>query len=313
MELIRGAHNLRARHRGCVATIGNFDGVHRGHQSVLRRLTAAAREQDLPSTVVIFEPQPAEFFAAGSPPARLTRLREKCMLLSDCGIDRLLVMKFDEALAALPAVEFVDRILLEGLGIKGLIVGDDFKFGSDRRGDFEMLRKLSAVHHFTMERANSFLADDDRVSSTRIRAALREGAIDEAARMLGHRYFIAGRVGHGQRRGREMGFPTANINLHRRASPLSGIFAAEVRGLGPVPLPAVAYVGTRPIIEDNGWILEVHIFDYDKDCYGRHLEVAFVAKIRDDLPFVSFEALAAQIAVDCRRARDILSVDQVTG
>lgn len=308
MELIRGAHNLRPRHRGGVATIGNFDGVHRGHQSVLRRLTTLAGERGLPSTVVVFEPQPAEFFATGEPPARLTRLREKFLLVRSCGVDRLLVMKFDQKLADLPAAEFVDELLLEGLGIRGLIVGDDFKFGSDRLGDFEMLRKLSAVHEFTLERANSFLAANDRVSSTRIRAQLRAGNLEAAERMLGHRYFIAGRVVHGQQRGRAMGFPTANLDLHRRTSPLCGIYAAEVRCLAERPLPAIAYVGTRPIVGDGRWVLEVHVFDFDADCYGRHIEVDFITKIRDDLPFVSFAALAQQIDADCRQAREILGI-----
>ncbi len=306
MEIIRGEHNLRPRHRGCVATIGNFDGVHRGHQAVLRALITKAKALNAVSTVVIFEPQPSEYFATGNPPARLTRLREKAQLLDDLGIERLLVMPFDAALASRPADDFVQRLLIDGLGVRGLIVGDDFKFGSHRSGDFAMLQRSAERHGFFINRADSFLTDGERVSSTSIRARLREGLIRDAEPLLGRRYFMSGRVVHGQKRGREMGFPTANLDLHRRASPLQGIFAAQVLGVGAAPAPAIAYVGNRPIIENSRWVIEVHLFDFAEDIYGRHIKVEFIEKIRDDLPFTDFETLSRQIADDCQVARRIL-------
>lgn len=306
MELVRGKHNLRPRHRSSVATIGNFDGVHLGHQAVLRKLFDCANAHGLPATVIVFEPQPAEYFAAGPVPARLTSLREKFMLFDRLGVDRLMVLKFDSSLAAMPASDFAQQLLIDGLGIRGMIVGDDFKFGSDRRGDFELLRRFAARFKFPVVRTDSLRADDERVSSTRIRAVLRAGNLRDAARMLGHDYFIAGRVVHGFKRGRQMGFPTANLPLRRSHPPLAGIFAARVSGLAAAALPAIAYVGTRPIVGGTRWVLEVHVFDYDEDCYGRHIEVAFVDKIRDDLPFESFAVLSRQIAQDCESARAIL-------
>ena len=311
MEIIRGEHNLRPRHRGCVATIGNFDGVHRGHQAVLKALIANARAIDAVPTVVIFEPQPSEYFATGTPPARLTRLREKAELLAALGIERLLVLPFGAALASRPADDFVQRLLIEGLGVRGLIVGDDFKFGSHRRGDFAMLQQSAERHGFFITRADSFLTAGERVSSTSIRARLREGLLRDAIPMLGRPYFMSGRVVHGQARGRTMGFPTANLDLHRRASPVHGIFAARVRGLGAEALPAIAYVGNRPIVPDSRWVIEVHIFDFAGDIYGRHLQVEFFEKIRDDQPFTDFDTLARQIAEDCIAARRLLDAGKL--
>ena len=303
MEIIRGEHNLRSRHRGCVATIGNFDGVHRGHQAVLRALLREAAAVAAVPTVVVFEPQPSEYFSSAAPPARLTRLREKAALLADIGIERLLVLPFNAALAAWPAEDFVQRLLVDGLGVKGVIIGDDFKFGSDRSGDFAMLQRWGATCGFFIRRADSFLTAGERVSSTSIRQLLRDGLLRDALPLLGRPYSMSGRVVHGQRRGREMGFPTANLDLHRRASPVQGIFAARVRGIGDEARPAIAYVGNRPIVSGSKWVLEVHLFDFSGDLYGKRITVDFVDKIRDDLPFTTFEALAVQIAEDCVEAR----------
>ena len=308
MEIIRGEHNIRPRHRGCVATIGNFDGVHRGHQAVLAALLDKARAGDAKATVVLFEPQPAEYFARAAPPARLTRLREKAQLLACLGVEQLLVLPFDQQMASRPADEFVRRCLIEGLDIRGLIVGDDFKFGSHRSGDFRLLQRFAETHGFAIDRAESFIEAGERVSSTGIRGLLREGRLREVVPLLGRRYFISGRVVHGQKMGREMGFATANIDLHRCASPLQGIFAANVRGIDRVPLPAIAYVGSRPIVNGTRTVLEVHLFDFDRDLYGRYLQVDFVDKIRDDLPFTDFDALSRQIARDCDVARRLLAV-----
>jgi len=276
---------------------------------VIAALQDRARASGAKSTVVLFEPQPAEYFARAAPPARLTRLREKAELLAGLGVDQLLVLPFDQQLASRPADEFVQRCLIDGLDIRGLIVGDDFKFGSHRSGDFRLLQRFAETHGFSIDRAESFIEAGERVSSTGIRGLLREGRLAEAVPLLGRRYFISGRVVHGQKKGREMGFATANINLHRLASPLHGIFAARVRGIDDVALPAIAYVGYRPIVNGTRAVLEVHLFDFDRDVYGRYLKVEFIAKIRDDLPFTDFEALSRQIARDCEDARRLLAAD----
>lgn len=308
MDIIRGEHNIRPRHRGCVATIGNFDGVHRGHQAVIAALKERARASGARATVVLFEPQPAEYFARAAPPARLTRLREKAELLAGLGVEQLLVLPFDQQMASRPADEFVSRCLIEGLDIRGLIVGDDFKFGSHRSGDFRLLQRFAETHGFSIDRAESFIEAGERVSSTSIRGLLREGRLAEVVPLLGRHYYIAGRVVHGQKKGREMGFATANIDLHRLASPLHGIFAARVHGIDDgVALPAIAYVGYRPIVNGTRAVLEVHVFDFDRDVYGRYLTVDFHAKIRDDLPFTDFDALGRQIARDCDDARRLLA------
>ncbi len=303
MELIRGAHNLRPHHRGCVATIGNFDGVHLGHQMVLDHLNACARRAGVPATVIVFEPQPSEFFRPERAPARLSRLREKALLLKRCAIDRLVVMRFDAELAAESGEAFVDRILVRGLGVRYLVVGDDFKFGKQRNADFSILQNLAVRYGFEVDRTSALLSSGERVSSTAVRALLASGDLDDATQMLGRRYFIAGRVVHGKHNGRTIGFPTANVDLHRAHTALEGIFVVTVRGLGEYALDGVGYVGSRPIIADPKFVLETHIFDYDEDCYGRYIEVDFIAKLRSDVAFESFEALREQIALDCEHAR----------
>ncbi|MSR14409.1 MAG: bifunctional riboflavin kinase/FAD synthetase [Gammaproteobacteria bacterium] len=306
MEVIRGAHNLRTAHRGCVATIGNFDGVHRGHQAVIRKLLELAARSSLPAIVVVFEPQPAEFFGGANAPARLTNFRDKCALLAQYGVDRLLVLRFNAQLASLTAAEFIQQILIEKLAINGLIVGDDFKFGCDRGGDFSTLQRFAAKFAFTLDYTSSFLTNSERASSTRVRAALHAGDFSEVNELLGHSYRVSGIVVHGNKNGRAMGFPTANLNLNRRRSPLQGIFAAQVNGLGPQLRPAIAYVGTRPILGGEKFVLEVHLFDYAEDFYGRHIGVNFTHKVRDDLPFTDFDALSRQIALDCVIAKKLL-------
>lgn len=310
MQIIHGLHNLRPAHRGCVATIGNFDGVHRGHQAVIKNLLLQARSSKLPATVIVFEPQPAEYFAGPAAPARLTTLRDKCLLLAHYEVERLVMLRFDAALASLTAAQFIQGVLIDALGIKGLIVGDDFKFGCDRGGDFSLLQAFAGECDFQLAHTNSFMAHDTRASSTRVRAALDVGDFATVAELLGHPYQISGRVVHGNENGRKMGFPTANLNLSRRRSPLHGIYAAKVAGLGATAREAIAYVGTRPILGGEKFVLEVHIFDYDEACYGQHIAVEFLHKIRDDLPFTSFAALAHQIALDCACARELLRGDR---
>ncbi len=309
MQLIRGRQNIRPEHHGCVATIGNFDGVHLGHTEIIKRLKKHAAALGLPSVVILFEPQPAEYFARGRVPARLSRFREKFRLIRERGVDRLLVLRFDQQLAAYSPQRFVEEFLVQRLGIKALIIGDDFRFGSGRGGDFTLLHDLAERHGFSLEQTPPFLFIGKRISSTYVRYLLRHGYMGEAERMLGHPFCIEGRVVEGHKQGREWGFPTANIDLHRMASPVAGIFAVRVHGLGDEPRIGVGYVGDRPIIEDPRFVLEVHIFDYDEDCYGRHITVQFCDKIRDDIHFDSFAAMAEQIARDCEVARERLTFE----
>ena len=309
MQLIRGRHNIDATHHGCVATIGNFDGVHLGHTEIIKRLKQHARNQGVPSLVIIFEPQPAEYFARGKVPARLTRFREKFRLIAARGVDRLLVLRFDRALASLSPQAFVETLLVDKLGIRALIIGDDFRFGSGRGGDFKLLHDLAERHHFLLEQTPPFLFIGKRISSTYIRYLLRHGYMKEADRMLGHPYCIEGKVVHGHKQGRAWGFPTVNIDLHQHGAPLAGIFAVRVHGLGPTARMGVGYVGNRPIIDDPRYVLEVHIFDFDEDCYGKRISVQFCDRIRDDLHFDSFAAMAEQIGRDCIAARERLTFE----
>ena len=309
MRLIRGLHNLRPEDRGCVATIGNFDGVHLGHRAVFRRLLARGRALGLPATVITFEPQPMEFFAPDRTPARLTRLREKLKALQDCGIARVMLLEFGPRLAAVPALDFVQRLLLEGLRVRYLLVGDDFRFGYGRTGDYALLRTMGAAADgagFEVEDQHTVTQGEERISSTRVREALARGDLEQARHLLGRPYRMQGRVGHGDRRGRTIGFPTANLDLHRRVSPLLGVFAVWVHGLGDNPRPGVANIGTRPTVGGQGCRLEVHLFDFDQDLYGRHLEVEFCLKLRDEQRFDSFAALRRQIALDAAAAREFL-------
>lgn len=304
MQIIRGLHNLRAEHRGCIATIGNFDGVHLGHQAVFDHLRLKAAEFELPATVVTFEPQPMEFFAPERAPARLTRLREKLRAIENAAIDRVVLLEFGPKLAGMPAAAFVQELLVAGLDVRYLFVGDDFRFGKGRSGDIDLLRGVGREHGFEVENMNTFLVAEERVSSTRIREALARGDLQQAAHYLGRPYRICGRVAHGDKRGRTIGFPTANIDLHRRVSPLRGVFAVTVTGLGAVLVPGVANIGTRPTVEgDTRYLLEVHLFDFDREIYGEHVEVEFRHKLRDEKKFESFDALRQQILRDASQAR----------
>jgi riboflavin kinase/FMN adenylyltransferase len=307
MHLIRGLHNLTPAMRGCAATIGNFDGVHLGHQAVLGQLAERAADLGLPTTAIIFEPQPQEYFAPDQAPPRLTRFREKWMALRRYSIDRVLCLRFDRAFAELTAAEFVQRVLVDGLGVRYLVVGDDFRFGKDRSGDFDYLVEAGQREGFQVVHMHSFEQDGARVSSTRIREALRAGNITVAEQMLGRSYRMLGRIAHGDKRGRTIGFPTANLFLHRHSTPVQGVFAVEMYGLDKEPLPGVANVGTRPTVDGTRSLLEVHLFDFSGDIYGRHVAVDFVYKIRDEKRFDSFPELKAQIEQDAQQARDFFA------
>ncbi|TDF78615.1 bifunctional riboflavin kinase/FAD synthetase [Pseudomonas sp. H9] len=303
MQLVRGLHNLRPQHRGCVATIGNFDGVHRGHQAILARLRERAEALGVPSCVVIFEPQPREYFAPDAAPARLARLRDKVALLAAEGVDRVLCLAFNQRLSKLSAAEFVDTILVDGLGVKHLEVGDDFRFGCDRVGDFEFLQQAGLSQGFTVEAAQTVEQEGLRISSTQVRNALAKADFALAERLLGRPYQITGRVLHGQKLARQLGTPTANIQLKRRRVPLTGVYLVSVE-LDGKAWPGVANIGVRPTVSGDGSAhLEVHILDFAGDLYGRRLTVEFHHKLRDEQRFASLEALKSAIDADIAAAR----------
>jgi riboflavin kinase/FMN adenylyltransferase len=304
MELLRGLYNLRDARHGCVATIGNFDGVHRGHQAVIEQCSQQAARLGLPVTLITFEPQPGEYFHPESAPARLTRLREKIKVLDQCGVARILCLPFNARLAALEPETFIREILVEGLGVKYLVVGDDFRFGKDRAGNFSLLQQAGERHGFEVASMHTYCLGNDRVSSTRVRDALLRGDLITAATLLGRTYAMSGRVAHGDKRGRTTGFPTANVFLHRTASPVAGVFAVEMEGVDDAPVAGVANVGCRPTVGGTRALLEVHLFDFDRDIYGRHVQVSFLKKIREERRFDSFQALQEQIRLDASEAKD---------
>lgn len=301
--LVRGAHNLRPRHRPCVATIGNFDGVHRGHRAVLAALGEAAARYQLPATVITFEPHPREYFAPERAPGRLTRLRDKLRLLAAAGAERVLCLRFDARLAQQSAENFIAQLLVEALGVRYLMVGDDFRFGRGRRGDFSLLAAAAREYGYELARMPTVNHGGERVSSTRVREALAAGALDTAAELLGGRYRVTGRVARGEALGRELGWPTANLRFGRWPPPMRGIYTVAVHGLG-APRPAVASLGTRPTVHGRETLLETHLLDFQGDLYGRHIGVEFLAHQRDETRFDDLEALREQIARDADVARD---------
>jgi riboflavin kinase / FMN adenylyltransferase len=309
MEFIRGLHNLERQRKECVATIGNFDGVHLGHHAVLDQVKENAKKLGLLSAVVIFEPQPIEYFAPDKAPSRLTRLREKLQQFSTHDIDRVVCLRFDEKMANLSAMEFVDEILLGALAVNKLIVGDDFHFAKDREGDYQYLLNAAKEKNFEVMMTQSFTSESERVSSTLIRQALANGDMIKATRLLGRPYRISGRVVHGDKRGRELGFATANIELHRYLSPVKGIFSGRVYGVGDQAHDAVVYVGSRPVYDGKRVILEVHLLDFDDDLYGRHLQVELLEKLRGEGNFSSEEELVQQVQKDIEAARQSLKLN----
>ena len=302
MHLIRGLHNIRAQHKGCVLTIGKFDGVHLGHHAVLRNLQDKARELNLPSAVMVFEPQPEEVFSPEHAPARLSRWRDKYEAMRDIGMDRLYCVHFTRRFAQQSATAFIKDILVEQLGVKFLVVGDDFRFGCGREGDFAMLQAAGAEYGFSVVNTASFRLADCRISSTAIRAALANNDLDLAKQMLGRDFQIKGRVVHGQKKGRTIGFPTANVNLKRAKPPVVGVFAVSVR-IGSDTHHGVANIGTRPTVSGDDALLEVHIFDFHDDLYGHVIEVNVLQPLRDIKKFATFAELKQQIEEDARQAR----------
>ncbi len=286
-----------------VLAIGNFDGVHLGHVALMAQLVDASERHGLAPAVLTFEPHPREFFAPHSAPARLTTLREKLELLAETGVCQAMVCPFNAAFAALSAEQFIEQVLVQALQVKHLIIGDDFRFGRGRTGDFALLQEAGRRYGFSVESMQSVTVDGERVSSSGVRRALADGDMAHAARLLGRPYVIDGRVAHGDKIGRQLGFATANIRIRHNPLPMTGVFAVEVGGLGAEPRAAVANLGIRPTVGGTRPLLEVHLFDFDRDIYGTHISVRFVHKLRNEQRFPNLDALKAQIAADAAAAR----------
>jgi riboflavin kinase/FMN adenylyltransferase len=309
MRLIRGIHNLHSAQRGCVATIGNFDGVHLGHQRILAQVIQEARARQALATVMLFEPQPQEFFAPDRAPARLTSLRDKLIALRDCGVDQVLCARFDSAFRSLSAEAFVRELLVRGLDVRYLVVGDDFRFGCGRDGDFQYLRAAGERFGFQVTDTATREVDGERVSSTRVRAALHAGDFALVARLLGRPYSISGRVRHGDKIGRTLGVPTVNLALKRAVSPLNGVFAVSVDGPGFTGAPGAANMGTRPSVNGTENRLEVHLLDYSGDLYDAHLTVHFHRFVRAEEKFASLDELQAAIWRDLAQVQAFFNQD----
>ena len=302
MVIRRGFEPCRDADPGRAVSIGNFDGLHLGHQAILALLRERGRELRLPTAVVCFEPQPKEHFTPDAAPARLMRLRDKAEGIAAAGVGELRVLRFDARLAKLGAVEFIERVLVGALRTRHVVIGEGFRFGNARGGDAATLRRAG----IKVDAVAATLSGGQPVSSTRVRELLAAGRMDEARALLGRDFRISGRVIEGQKLGRELGFPTANLRLHRRVSPVAGIFAVRVSGAGLACHAGVASVGTRPTVGGTAWLLEAHVFDREATLYGARLDVDFVAKLRDEVRFDNVEAMTAQMHDDARLARELL-------
>ncbi|MFQ1047558.1 bifunctional riboflavin kinase/FAD synthetase [Avibacterium paragallinarum] len=314
MQLIRGLNHLPpALQQGCALTIGNFDGVHLGHRAVLRHLREKATALSLPMVVMLFEPQPSEYFMGDKAPPRLMRLRDKLSALADLGVDYVVRIKFDRAFASLSAEQFIQEYLVQRLKVKFLSIGDDFRFGAGRQGDFALLQQAGEKYGFTVEDNCSFQLNEQRISSTAIRQALAEDDLAHAQQLLGKPYCIYGRVVQGNKLGRTIGFPTANIRLQRQVNPVKGVYAVKAKLPNGAEYKGVANIGRRPTINGVKQLLEVHLFDFKQDIYGQPLQVELCDKIRDEVKFPSFDALKEQIAKDVEVAKDYFSQAKRTG
>jgi len=305
--LFRDATGPSLSPRGSVVCVGAFDGVHLGHRALLERVTSRARVQGLTACAISFAPIPREFFARGAPVPRLASVREKIERIGDAGIDRLLLLRFNAALAAMEAEDFVTRVLRERCGAREIWVGADFRFGHARRGDVALLKKLGARDGFAVETLGDVTVDGERVSSSAIRTHLSNGEFASASRLLGRAFSIGGHVVRGAQLGRKLGYPTANVRLGRRVSPVGGIFAVRVLGIERQAMPGVASLGIRPTVNGTEPLLEAHLFDFDGDLYGKRSDVEFVAKLRDEAKFADLDTMVKQIGRDAAEARAILA------
>ncbi len=297
----------------CALTIGNFDGVHRGHQALLKKLVSKAKELNVQSCVMTFEPHPIEYFSPNKAPTRISGLRDKLSALAKMGIDKVLVIHFNQTFANLSPDEFVQKVLLDGLQVKYVLIGDDFHYGSKRAGSFSDLQSAGLQHGFVVEQMHTLSENNERISSSAIREALFKGDMGRAKQLLGRPYTFSGHVQHGQKLGRNLGFPTLNIaianKLHKRKPSAQGIFIAQVHGLGDNPLPAVASLGQRPTVDDSGrYLLEVHIFNFEQQVYGKLVEIELIQKIRDEEKYNNLEILKKAIAEDAVTAKNYFEI-----
>jgi riboflavin kinase/FMN adenylyltransferase len=301
MLILRGLHSPGKQ--PIALTIGNFDGVHLGHQALLDRLKETARARGLPAAVLVFEPHPREFFTPLQAPARLTNMREKLELFFELGLDRVHVCRFNSSFSRMSAADFI-HALHEKLAVRFALIGDDFRFGSGRSGDFALMEKIGAQHGFAVQAMHTVLHDGIRISSTAVRTALAEGNMRMAQRYLGRPYSISGRVEHGDGMGHKLGFPTANIQLKHNRPPLAGIFVVRMQGDDLPPMNGVASLGVRPTVRQDGRaVLEVHLFDFAREIYNRHMRVDFLHKLRDEEKYPDVETLKRQIALDVSNAK----------
>lgn len=312
MKVIRGIPPV-ANWTPCALTIGNFDGVHRGHQALLKKLVTTAKAQNLQSCVMTFEPHPIEYFAPEKAPSRILSLRDKLEALAKVGIDQVLVVHFNQHFASLSPEEFVKTILVQGLQVKSILIGDDFHYGAKRAGNFSSLQEAGKAGGFSVERMDTLMESNERISSSAIRTALEQGDLEQARQFLGRPYMLSGHVLHGQKLGRSLGFPTLNISLanklHRRKPAAQGIFIAQVHGLSDNPLPAVASLGQRPTVDDSGrYLLEVHIFNFNQSVYGKLVQIELIEKIRDEKKYNDLEALQNAIWQDALAAKNYFEI-----
>jgi len=311
MQVIRGAYNCQEKHQNGVLTIGNFDGLHLGHQKILQQLQAEADKHHTHSCLMTLEPLPREYFAKGKPSApRLMSRSEKTRTLNSVDEtlrpDYLLFLRFNQSLASMSASDFIETILVGRLKVKAVIIGDDFRFGCDRKGDFSLLQQYGEKHQFTVQKMDSHCLESQRVSSSLIRQALANDALAEADKMLGRPYTICGHVNHGDKRGRDIGFPTANIHLQRTETPLKGVYSVTMHSQKYGDVAGIANLGRRPTFNGERVQLEVHLFDFEQTIYGELVCISFQHKIRDEIKFESFDDLKQQIKTDCERAKRLL-------
>ena len=314
MHLIRGLSHLEPFKNGCVLSIGNFDGLHLGHRAVIKKLAERGEALGLPVVIMTFEPQPLEYFLGDNAPSRLMCLREKVIEFTKLPVDNLLMVRFNRYFANCDAEQFIDDILINKLNVKHLVIGDDFHFGKARRGNFAMLKEKGKLYGFSVEDTGSCQIAGLRISSTLIRDALGAGDLMQAEKLLGHCYSVCGRVAHGEKLGRTIGYPTANIKMFRKNTPVNGVFAVTMAGIDGLELEGVANVGTRPTVDGGSKVvLETYLFDFDKEIYGRYVEVRFKQKIRDEIRFQSLEQLKAQIEKDVAEAKNIFVQSKKVG
>ena len=312
MKIIRGLYNCRKQHQNGVLTIGNFDGLHLGHQKMLEQLQSEATRLDTHRCLMTFEPLPREFFGRGKKAtARLMNRSEKMRILGgfepSIRPEYLLFLNFNQALSSMSAAQFIEELLVGSLKVRSVIIGDDFRFGCDRQGDFKLLQKYGEKHQFAVASIESHCIENQRVSSSLIREALIKNQLAEADKMLGRAYTICGHVTHGEKRGRTIGFPTANIHLRRPETALHGVYSVTMHSQKHGDIAGIANIGHRPTVNGKRTQLEVHLFDFDQSLYGEQVCVSFQHKIRDEKKFDSFDELKQQIQIDCKTARELLA------